>query len=196
MGLSVRKKTEERRRREEKRESCLTSNMLTPPLTAASREPFSFMVRGLVLWVESLRIRWMTVFSCSTLSITISIPFCTGFSVVWGQIQREVLIQLLHFFPFHCYIICSSIMPAIRLRNARSRYSGVPPPPPSGSQVVAILYSAYISRVFNFANFANLESFVKFIQRKFEPLRCNTHGQHEFAKFIQRIPSKQLFAKI
>ena len=53
-----------------------------------------------------------------------------------------------------------------------------------------IPYSAYISRVFNFANIANLESFAKFIQRKFEPLRCNTHGQHEFAKFIQRIPSK------
>ena len=49
-------------------------------------------------------------------------------------------------------------------------------------------YGAYISRVFNFANFANLESFAKFIQRKFEPLRCNTYGQHEFAKFIQRIP--------
>ena len=44
--------------------------------------------------------------------------------------------------------------------------------------------------------FANLESFAKFIQRKFEPLHCNTHGQHEFAKFIQRIPSKQLLAKI
>ena len=56
-----------------------------------------------------------------------------------------------------------------------------------------IPYSAYISRVFNFAN---LESFAKFIQRKFEPLLCNTHGQHEFAKFIQRIPSKQPFAKI
>ena len=61
---------------------------------------------------------------------------------------------------------------------------------------VGILYGAYISRVFNFANFANLELFAKFIQRKFEPLCCNTHGQHEFAKFIQRIPSKQLFAKI
>ena len=58
---------------------------------------------------------------------------------------------------------------------------------------VGIPYGAYISRVFNFAN---LESFAKFIQQKFEPLRCNTHGQHEFAKFIQRIPSKQLFAKI
>ena len=58
-----------------------------------------------------------------------------------------------------------------------------------------IPYSAYISRVFNFANFANLESFAKFIQRNFEPLHCNTHGQHEFAKFIQRIPSKQPFAK-
>ena len=46
------------------------------------------------------------------------------------------------------------------------------------------------------ANFANLESFTNFIERKFEPLRCNTHGQHEFAKFIQQIPSKQLFAKI
>ena len=57
-------------------------------------------------------------------------------------------------------------------------------------------FSAYISWVFNFTNFANLESFAKFIQQKFEPLHCNTHGQHEFAKFIQRIPSKQLFAKI
>ena len=59
--------------------------MLTPPLTAASREPFSFMVSGFVLWLASLRIRWITVLSCSTLSITISIPFCTGFSVVWNQ---------------------------------------------------------------------------------------------------------------
>ena len=33
-----------------------------------------------------------------------------------------------------------------------------------------ILYSAYISRVFNFTNFVNLESFVKFIQLKFEQL--------------------------
>ena len=39
-----------------------------------------------------------------------------------------------------------------------------------------IPFSAYISRVFNFANIANLESFAKFIQRKFEPLHCNTHG--------------------
>ena len=31
---------------------------------------------------------------------------------------------------------------------------------------------------------------------KFQPLHCNTHGQHEIAKFFQRIPSKQLFAKI
>ena len=60
----------------------------------------------------------------------------------------------------------------------------------------SIPYSAYISLVFNFVNFMNLESFVNFIQQKFEPLHCNTHGQHEFAKFIQRIPSKQLFAKI
>ena len=56
------------------------------------------------------------------------------------------------------------------------------------TQGLILPYGAYISRVFNFANFANLESFAKFIQRKFEPLRCNTHGQHEFAKFIQRIP--------
>ena len=56
-----------------------------------------------------------------------------------------------------------------------------------------IPYSAYILWVFNFAN---LESFVKFIQLKFELLRCHTHGQHEFVKFFQRIPSKQLFTKI
>ena len=56
-----------------------------------------------------------------------------------------------------------------------------------------IPYSAYISRIFNFAN---LESFMKFIQLKFETLHCNTHGQHEFAKFFQQIPSKQLFTKI
>ena len=30
-----------------------------------------------------------------------------------------------------------------------------------------IPYSAYISGVFNFANFANLESFAKLFQRKF-----------------------------
>ena len=59
-----------------------------------------------------------------------------------------------------------------------------------------IPYSTYISRVFNFTNFVNLESFMEFIQLKFEPLHCNTHGQHKFAKFVQRITSKQLFAKI
>ena len=47
-----------------------------------------------------------------------------------------------------------------------------------------------------FPNFANLESFAKFIQLKFEPLRYHTHGQLEFAKFFQRIPSKQQIAKI
>ena len=43
-----------------------------------------------------------------------------------------------------------------------------------GSSVYAYMYNihatpynAYISRVFNFANFANLESFAKFIQLKF-----------------------------
>ena len=46
-------------------------------------------------------------------------------------------------------------------------------------------YSAYISRVFNFVNFANLESFAKFIQLKFEPLCCNTHGQHKFANYFK-----------
>ena len=59
-----------------------------------------------------------------------------------------------------------------------------------------LLYSAYILQVFNFANFVNLELLAKFIQLKFQPLHCNTHGQHEFAKFFQQIPSKQLFAKI
>ena len=59
-----------------------------------------------------------------------------------------------------------------------------------------IPYSACISQVFNFANFANLESLVKFIELKFEPLHCHIHGQHKFAKFFQRIPSKQLSAKI
>ena len=59
-----------------------------------------------------------------------------------------------------------------------------------------IPYSAYISRVFNFANFANLEPFAKLIQLKFEPLGCHAHGQHALAKFFQRIPSKQQFAKI
>ena len=47
-----------------------------------------------------------------------------------------------------------------------------------------VLQVLIILRVFNDANFANLESFAKFIQRKFEPLCCNTHGQHEFVKFI------------
>ena len=50
-----------------------------------------------------------------------------------------------------------------------------------------IPFSAYISWVFNFAN---LESFVIFIQLKFEPLHFHTHGQHAFTK---RIP---LFMKI
>ena len=59
--------------------------------------------------------------------------------------------------------------------------------------LIYLPYSAYISQVFNFVN---LESLAKFIQLKFEPLRCNIHGQHEFAKFIQRIPSKQLFTII
>ena len=48
-----------------------------------------------------------------------------------------------------------------------------------------ILYSTYISRVFNFANFTNLESFAKFIQLKFEPLRCNMHLPNFFNKFLQ-----------
>ena len=39
-------------------------------------------------------------------------------------------------------------------------------------------YSTCILRVFNIMNFVNLESFVKFIQLKFEPLCCHTHGQH------------------
>ena len=62
--------------------------------------------------------------------------------------------------------------------------------------VMHIPYSAYISGVLNFANFTNFESFAKIIQLKYEQLRCHTHGQHEFAKFFQQIPSKQLFAKI
>ena len=86
---------------ERERPLVRTSNMLTPPLTAASREPFSFMVRGFVLWVESLRIRCMTVFSCSTLSITISIPFCTGFSVVWGQTQANLQVTFSPYFGPH-----------------------------------------------------------------------------------------------
>ena len=57
----------------------------------------------------------------------------------------------------------------------------------------SLLYSAYILWVFNFAN---LESFVKYIQLKFEPLRCHTHGKLKFAKLFQRIPLKQLFVKI
>ena len=47
-----------------------------------------------------------------------------------------------------------------------------------------IQYSAYISRVFNFTNFASLESFVQFFKLKFETLHCNTHEQHEFVKFF------------
>ena len=56
----------------------------------------------------------------------------------------------------------------------------------SGSFIILhIPYRTYsISRVFNFTNFANLESFAKFIQLKFEPLRCHTHEQHEFVKFF------------
>ena len=47
---------------------------------------------------------------------------------------------------------------------------------------------ACISRVFKFANFTNLESFTKFVQLKFEPLRFHAHGQHASAKFFQQIP--------
>ena len=43
-------------------------------------------------------------------------------------------------------------------------------------------------------NFANFESFAKFIQLKFEPLCCNTYAQHKFANLFQQIPSKQLSA--
>ena len=57
-------------------------------------------------------------------------------------------------------------------------------------------YSAYISQVFNLVNFANLESFMKFIQLKLEPLCCHMHGQHTSMNIFQRIPSKQLFVKI
>ena len=43
-------------------------------------------------------------------------------------------------------------------------------------------YSTYILQVFNFANFTNLESFMKLIQLKFEP--------HASAKIFQQIPFK------
>ena len=62
-----------------------TSNLLTPPLTAASSVPLSFMVRGLVDCVESERMRLMSVFSCWTFSRTISSPFSTGFFTIWGR---------------------------------------------------------------------------------------------------------------
>ena len=62
-----------------------TSNLLTPPLTAASSVPLSFMVSGLVDWVESERMRLMSVFSCWTFSRTISSPFSTGFFTIWGE---------------------------------------------------------------------------------------------------------------
>ena len=52
---------------------------------------------------------------------------------------------------------------------------------------------ALILRVFNFANFTNLDSFAKFIQLNFEPLHCHVKGQ--YTKVFERIPSKQLFAK-
>ena len=38
--------------------------------------------------------------------------------------------------------------------------------------IFGLPYSAYILRLFNFANFTNLESLAKFIQLKFEPLCC------------------------
>lgn len=71
-----------------------TSNLLTPPLTAASSVPLSFMVRGLVDWVGSERMRLMSVFSCWTFSSTISNPFSTGFFTIWerreeGEGRRE-----------------------------------------------------------------------------------------------------------
>ena len=50
-------------------------------------------------------------------------------------------------------------------------------------------YDMYISRVFNFMNSANLESFAKFIQLKFEPPTImhmgNTHLQNLFNEFLQ-----------
>ena len=62
-----------------------TSNLLTPPLTAASSVPLSFIVRGLVDWVGSERMRLMSVFSCWTFSSTISNPFSTGFFTIWER---------------------------------------------------------------------------------------------------------------
>ena len=56
---------------------------------------------------------------------------------------------------------------------------------------IALIFCGFL-----FLNFTNLESFVKFIQLKFEPLCCHVHGQHASAKYFSRIPSKQLFAKI
>ena len=49
-----------------------------------------------------------------------------------------------------------------------------------------IPYSAHNSRVFNFANFANLESFVKWFQRKFWHFVVEPHWQCALAKLLQR----------
>ena len=62
-----------------------------------------------------------------------------------------------------------------------------------------IPYSAYISRVFNFANFASLESFAKLIQRIFDTSKLSHIGDvlsSAFAKLFQRNFKKKLFAKI
>ena len=58
-----------------------------------------------------------------------------------------------------------------------------------------IPYSAYILRVFNFVNFANLESFVKFIQRKLSHCTVtpmgNTNSRNLFNEFLQSSYSRK-----
>ena len=50
---------------------------------------------------------------------------------------------------------------------------------------VCIVYTYRIALISWVFNFANLELFAKFIQLKFEPLRCHTYGRLEFVKFFQ-----------
>ena len=53
--------------------------------------------------------------------------------------------------------------------------------------VQILLYSAYISQVFNFVSFVNFELFVKFIELKFEQLLCQAHGQHASTIFFNKL---------
>ena len=55
------------------------------------------------------------------------------------------------------------------LANASRMYTGI------AQRLSVLLYSTYISQVFDFANFANLESFTKLFQQKFRHFEVEPH---------------------